>query len=271
MRIKHLIPALATLLVCLAGTANAQIRVLSNSVQEREVEAGASYAGEIRVRNDGTEPRGVRVYQTDYLFYADGSNSYAQPGSHGRSNAGWITVTPTDVVIPAGQAADITYRVTVPADPSLGGTYWSMVMVEPTAVPTSEPEARQPGLGLRTTIRFGIQIATHVPGEAEHRLRLGNPQVVLDDAGSRNLQFELVNDGGVAYRPKVSLEVYDRSGGLTASMEAQRGLIYPGTSALQRFEFSELPAGEYQAVVVVDTGALEVFGAQFNLTVGDTG
>lgn len=243
--------------------------VIGGSVQEREARPGDTYVGEIRLRNQGMDPKPVRIYQTDYLFYADGSNLYPALGSHPRSNGEWTTVTPTDVVVPGGEETAVTYEVIVPEQEGLGGTYWSMIMIEPTDQPGGESgSAGEPAIGVRTTVRFGIQIATHVEGEAQHRLRLGNPRVSIGDGGTQSLEFELVNDGEVGYRPKVLLEMYDRSGVLAGTMEAQRGLLYPGTSAMQRFELSDLPAGAYQAVVVVDTGGLQVFGAQFDLTVG---
>lgn len=254
------------------GSAGAQIMVVGGSVQEREAAPGERYTGEIRLRNQGTEATPVRVYQTDYLFYADGTNLYPDPGSHARSNGGWMTVSPTDLVVPGGEEVGVTYQVTVPARSGLGGTYWSMIMVEPTEPISDAPEdPDRPAIGVRTVVRFGIQVATHVAGEAEHRLRLGDPRVTVQDDGGRHLRFELVNEGDVGYRPKVSVEMYDGTGVLVATLEAQRGLIYPGTSALQRFDLSDLPGGSYEAVVVVDTGALRVFGAQFTLNLGSAG
>lgn len=270
-----------TAVVCLLGVlgsttlvpaaVTAQIMVVGNSVREDESVPGEKYSGEIQLRNQGAEDRPVRIYQTDYFFQADGTNLFPEPGSHSRSNGVWITVSPTDLLVPAGEEMDVTYQVEVPSDLAEAGTYWSMIMVEPTDPLTDAPEdPEQPAVGVRTTVRFGIQIATHVPGEAEHRLRLGDPRVTVGDEGGRHLRFELVNEGDVGYRPKVSVELYDETGVLVATLEAQRGLIYPGTSAMQGFDLGDLPGGSYEAVVVVDTGALKLFGAQFTLTLNST-
>lgn len=262
---------LALLLGSMAATAGAQIMVVGSSVQEHEAAPGEAYTGEIRLRNHGSDPQPVRVYQTDYLFYADGTNLYPDPGSHGHSNGEWIRVVPMDLVVPGGQEMGVTYHVTVPTDPSLGGTYWSMIMVEPAEPITDTPEdPERPAIGLRTIVRFGIQVATHMPAEAEHRLRLGDPRVTIGGDGGRHLQFELVNEGEVGYRPKVSVEMYDETGVLVTTLEAERGLIYPGLSALQRFDLTALSRGGYEAVVVVDTGAMTVFGAQFTLSLGSS-
>lgn len=258
----------ALILICAPWTpADAQIMVMGKSVQEREVQPGERYTGEIRLRNQAAEPTAVRVYQTDYLFYADGSNLYPVGGSHPRSNAHWITVTPRDLIVPAGQETSISYEVAVPEDLAGAGTYWSMIMVEPTESPPDPASGEDPSVGLRTTIRFGIQVATHVGELAEHRLGIRNPKLALADAEAPSLEFELVNEGDVGFRPNVAVEIYDSAGTLRATLEAQRGLIYPGTSALQNFDLAELTSGTYEAIVVVDTGGQEIFGAQFTLTI----
>lgn len=276
MRRKGL-KTVGTRLVCLLGAiccsilppdaAAAQIMVVGSSVQENQSAPGGTYTGEIRLRNQGPDAKPVRMYQTDYFFQADGTNRFPEPGSHARSNGAWVTVSPTDLVVPAGEDMTVTYQVEVPSGLSRAGTYWSMIMVEPTEPLTDAREdPSRPAIGVRTNVRFGIQIATHVPGDAEHRLRLGDPRVTNGDEGGRQLRFDLVNEGEVGYRPDVSVELYDVAGLLVATLEAQRGLIYPGTSAVQQFDLGDLQDESYEAVVVVDTGALKLFGAQFTLS-----
>lgn len=254
------------------AAAVAQVVVVSESVQEHEVAPGSSHTGRVELRNRGAEAAEVRVYLADYLFFADGRTVYPEPGSHARSNAPWVQVTPSSVVIPPGERAAIEYAVDVPVSIPPSGTHWSILMVEPIRGATSDGEnpAGEPALGVQTMVRFGIQLATHV-GDAEHLLDIANARVVREEDGSRHLEFEVVNEGEQGYRPEVFLELYDGTGTMVATYTEQRGLLYPGTSALQRFELNDLPEGAYQALVVVDTGAPEVFGAQFDLTAGPAG
>ncbi|MEX1184195.1 MAG: hypothetical protein WEF86_13265 [Gemmatimonadota bacterium] len=118
-------------------------------------------------------------------------------------------------------------------------------------------------------VRFGIQVATHLAGEtAVHRVRLGTPRVVVGEDGMRTLEVRLANDGEMGYRPNVTMELYEAQGTVIAERAEQRGLLYPGTSTMQRFTLGELQAGEYEALLVVDTGAPDMFGGQFRLTIG---
>lgn len=249
-------------------SAAAQVVVVSSSVQERTAALGETYDGRIRVQNQGSEATEVRVYQTDYLFHADGRTLYSDPASHARSNAHWIRVSPTSFVLPAGQEMAISYDVSVPESEAEAptGSHWSMVMIEPIEVGPPDG-ADLPGIGLRTVRRFGIQIATHVGEAAPHRMRIEDPRLAVDRDGARHLEFAIANDGQGAYRPEVSVEVYSDQGIPVTTLQQQRGLIYPGTSVLQRFDLADLQEGAYQALVIVDTGGLEMFGAQFKLNV----
>lgn len=260
---------LAVLTAVSASAAESQIVVVSSSVDERDAAAGTTYTGEILVRNEGGVAREVRIYQSDYLFHADGRTVYAEPGSHARSNAKWLTVSPAGLTVPAGETAEISYTVAVPAEaPAGGGTYWSMIMIEPVEpLPPVAAAGSQPEVGLRTVVRFGIQIATHTDAATAHSVEIGRPNVTTDTDGTRSLVFEVQNGGAMAYRPVVSLEVYDSAGQVVTTLEAQRGLIYPGTSVLQSFDLTSLQPGTYEALVVVDTGSPDVFGGQFTVTI----
>lgn len=252
------------------AAAASQVMVASEAVQERTAAPGQTYEDRIRVYNQGSAPVELRVYQTDYVFQADGTTQYPAPGSEGRSNAAWLKVAPATVVVPAGEEVEIGYVVEVPADGPLSGTYWSMVMVEPTGrdLATGSPPSDE-RLGVRTVVRFGIQVATHVSG-GEHVLDIAAAKVVRDPSGRRLIEFALRNQGSAGYRPDVALELYDAAGTLLATHTQQRGLLYPGTSTVQRFDLGDLPDGTYQALVVVDTDAADVFGAQFDLRLGAT-
>ena len=257
--------------VLMPRAAVAQVMVVSNAVQEREALPGEVYAGTIRLRNTSTDMQEVRVYQTGYLFHADGRSLHVAPDSQPRSNAGWMRVTPMSLVIAAGDEVDVSYTVSVPGTGVTAGTYWSMVMVEPLAQDARDSNASgAPSVGVRTVLRFGIQVATHVSGEVAHGLGIENARVIGGSTGGRELTFELVNTGDAAYRPNVSVEIFDVQGTAIATLEEQRGLMYPGTSTLQRFALADLPPGQYEALVVVDTGSPEVFGAQIRLIVAAT-
>jgi hypothetical protein len=243
--------------------AAAQIAVVGSTVEERTASAGQRYEGAILVRNLTTQPQPVRVYQSDYRFFADGTSHFDSAGSTPRSNARWITPSASALVIPASADVTITYSVAVPAIDTLRGTYWSAVMVE--GVPSAPPPAGAHQVGLGAVVRYAVQLATHLQVAGSRRVKLTKDAFAPDSAGGRRLDMVVENVGDRAYRPSLWVELYDAAGTLRARQQQQRGLLYPGTSLRQRFVFPRLPAGSYKAVVFADTGDDAVFAGQYRL------
>lgn len=241
----------------------AQIAVIGSTVEEHTAAPGQRYDGTIVVRNLTAQPQAVRIYQTDYRFFADGTSSFDSAGSLPRSNAAWITPSAQSVVIPPSTDVNVTYVVRVPAADSLRGTYWSAIMVE--GAPTAPPATGAHEIGLGAVVRYAVQLATQLPTAGSRKVRLARMAFAADSAGARVLDMVVQNDGERAYRPSLWLELYDEAGVQRARLQQQRGLLYPGSSLKQRFTFPALPNGTYKAVVFADTGDETVSAAQYTL------
>ena len=243
--------------------AGAQIAVVGSTVEEHTAAPGQSYEGTVLIRNLTTQPQPVRIYKSDYLFFADGTSHFDDPGTTPRSNANWIKPSATSVVVPPFGEVTFGYAITVPAIDTLRGTYWSAIMVEgaPTAPPA--PGAKQVGIG--AVVRYAVQLATHLPKTGSRKVVFANQAVSTDSTGRRVVEMDVQNAGERAYRPNLWIELYDAAGALRGRREQQRGLLYPGTSLKQRFVFDALPAGSYKAVVFADSGDDAVFAAQYKL------
>lgn len=258
---------LAPALVLAPQDAIAQLAVLNSAVQESRALPGESYRGVVLVRNVSQAPIEAKVYLTDYLFSADGTSSYGEPGTAPRSNASWVTLDRAVLTLGPGAETAVGYQVSVPEGDSAPGTYWSMIMVE--AIPTGARESssrasRQRGeIGLQTRVRHGVQVVTH-SGDAATRVEFANPRVVAGAA--RSLEYDLINTGERAFRPDMRVEFHDEQGRLVHQVEATRGLLYPGTSLRQQIPLAEIPSGTYQVLVLTDAGGESIFAAQYKLT-----
>lgn len=259
MKLLSLAAALA--LAALPAAAAAQVTVLSGTLDERAAAPGERYTGTVRLRNTSAQPQQARVSQTDYRFLADGRTFYDPAGSTARSNAGWITFTPASLTLAPGEEATVAYTVAVPAGGAVRGTYWSVLMVE-----TVRPEAagsRAGRLDLKPQIRYAVQVATHV-GQAERRIALEGAHLTRE-GGAKAFEVDVLNTGTQADRLELRVELFDAEGAQAARLTSTRGLVYPGTSVRQRFDLGSLPAGTYRALLVVDTGSDDVFGAEYTL------
>jgi len=257
-RIRILI--LAALLAAPAALAG-QVSVISSTLEERQAAPGERYAGTVRLRNTSGEPQQARIYQTDYRFLADGRTFYEQPGTTPRSNAAWVQFNPSQLTLGPGEEAAVAYTVSVPAGADVRGSFWSVLMVE-----TAQPQAArapQRGVGVTPNIRYAVQLATHV-GQAERRIAFEGARLT-GEGDRRVLEVDVVNTGAQADRLELRVDLFDAEGTPAGRLTSTRGLVYPGTSIHQRFDFPALPAGTYRALLVVDTGSDEVFGAEYTL------
>ena len=251
-------------LIALALPAQAQLKVTSDLSNDLAVEAGQVYTGTIQVRNTSKTVQTAVVMHKDYLFFADGSNRYDEPGTLARSNAPWITFSPARLAIPPGQTMPVQYEVRVPDDEALCGSYWSMLLVEAQAAPRSKGE----GLGMRAKMRFGVQVATHLGGDAEGacstEIAMNAVQLARNAEGQPTLVVTLENTGAQFVRPRFWVELHSDAAE-PVRLEGKAYRLYPGTSVAQRLDVSEVPKGAYQAVLVVDGGEEAVFGTQVAL------
>jgi hypothetical protein len=272
MSTRHVFP-LALALALAATCAPAQVSVIGDLSQDHEALPGETYEGMIVVRNDSKEPQEAKVYQTDYRFSADGTNTYGEPGSMTRSNARWITFSPSTMVIPPQATVTVNFTIVVPAATpahDIAGSYWSMLMVE--GVPKESRESSQkqnlqkPEMGIRQTLRYGIQIATHVVRGGTRSVRFMQTKLLATPGNTKVLQLDLENTGTLWIRPDVSVELFDEKGISRGKFAGALYRMYPGTSVRQSIDFGVVTPGSYKAVVVVDAGGDDVFGAQYTFT-----
>lgn len=250
----------------------AQVSVIGDLSQDKDARPGESYNGAILVRNDTNEPQEAKVYQTDYSFQYDGTNNYGEPGSQPRSNAAWIAFSPSFITLPPQGTMAINYTVTVPKETGTKkfiGTYWSMLMVEgiqkgsaESSLPQKDKKAQ---MGITQNIRYGIQIATTIANTGTKKIRFVDATIVTKQDGKRALQIDVENTGEIGMRPELYVELFNAQGVSLGKFPGVRYRIYPGTSVRQLIDMSTVSKGTYKALVVVDAGGEDVFGAQYTL------
>lgn len=259
-------------LTSLLATSFAQVYVSSGLVQAETLVPGETHQGTITLDNESDQPATVRLYQTDYAYSADGTTEYGEPGSNTRSNAPWVILPAATATVPADDGLVLNYRVQVPDDPTLAGSYWSILMVEQLAeaVPESEGAQDEPAVGINTVTRYAIALVTDIGTTGERLLELANPSLQQAEAERGVLfQVDVTNPGERYLQPQVYLELYDESGTKVGRFGDQQQRLLPGNSVRQDFDLGTLTSGEYTAVVIADAGGEDVFGTRYTLNVGD--
>jgi hypothetical protein len=251
--------------------AEASISIRGKLTHEKQAMPGETYESGIYITNTGDEAEQVKVYQTDYLFSYTGEYFYNQLGSNPRSNGGWIEYGPTRLAVPAHGNAVVSYKVRVPDDPSLVGTYWSILMVEVIGKGSPEEAAESDGqvkMAVNQVFRYGVQIVTHIDDTGERKIRFIDSRL-LKDGDARILRVDLENIGQRWLRPSLWAEIYDTSGAFVGKFDAGALRVYPGTSVRFKVDLTSLATGTYKAVVIADCGEDDVFGATYSLSVGN--
>lgn len=258
------------LLVLASTTASAQITVRGQLAHDLNAVPGQVVTGSISVDNETDQPQQARIYLRDYMFFADGTNAYDEPGTVERSNAPWVQFTPEALTVPPGSSAEVSYSITVP-DSANGGSFWSMLMVEAiepgSATSTSGDDAEEERqVGFRQVTRYGVQLAVHLQEEALKEVAFENIQLLADEEGQTWFLADVINTGSLMLRPNVYMRIFAEDGTESGPFDGVQFRMYPGTSVRQRIDLSNLPAGTYQALLIVDNGDDAVFGGQYELT-----
>lgn len=240
----------------------AGISVTSELTHEYYTETGKTISGKINVKNSGDKPEIMQAFIKDYLFYADGSNDYAEPGTKERSNANWIIISPQKATIDPKSSISIDYKINVPKNGDFNGSYWSMIMVE--AIPEKTPESNKKSLGLSINTRFGIQIITNFGTNIEPEIKFIDTKLI-DDGDKKYLKLDIENTGAITVRSEIKVEVYDMEGNFIELFEGDNKRTYPGTSVNLKCELSKLKKGKYKAIIMADCGNNNIFGANVNL------
>jgi hypothetical protein len=249
--------------------ANAGVSVVGSLTHQKKANPGPGdiYEGSIVVKNTSSEPREVRIYQTDYEFYFNGTNNYGPPGKLKRSNADWISFNPHWLTVPPDGTSTVHYTVKVPDEPNLVGTYWSMLMVE--GVPESSLQSGQlekgkAKVGITQVFRYGIQMITHIGDTGERKLKFLETKLVKE-AGRRTFHVDVENTGQRWLRPLLWLELYDETGAYIGKFEGGTKRIYPDTSVRYKIDLTNVPNDNYKALMVADCGEDYIFGANYTL------
>jgi len=248
-----------------AAVLHAQIAIPEGLTHEYTLQPGERLDGQLVVASTSEEPVYVTLELRDYLFFADGTTLYEEPGTVSRSNASWIQLfVSSPVLIPPGEELQVPYTIAVPETETLAGTYWCILLVAP-----APAEARaEDGLSITTVLSYGIQFVTHIGSTGTRSVRaLGASLAEATDGVV--LEVDIENDGERWVRPEVWAELYDADGVKIGDYPSGQLRIFPGTSVRYTFALGQLAPGAYRTVIILDDRGLAAWAAQYTLNIVD--
>lgn len=201
-----------------------------------------------------------KIYLEDYRQELD-QTFYEAPNTTPRSNASWIKIATSEFSVPANSKRNIPIEIAVPNNPELVGSYWSLVMVEP--APVRDPNRE----GLTIVNRYGVSVITTLVGGYSD-FNFENP--IFNESESEIPQFTVhaTNIGTDIAEANVYLDIFGSDGTELSRIDAGELKFRPDNPRQLTFDFSELPSldeGVYTALLIVDAGEDNLFGARYSL------
>ncbi len=243
--------------------------VIGKLGRDYTVSPGMSIVGRIIVKNPSVEPVEVEARLADYIFQADGTNNFVEPGTLPRSNASWVTISPQQLVIPPNETLSFSYRIDVPDDPDLEGSYWSIVLISPVVKPYAvESEEGKTVVGIQSVLQYGVQLATHFSGTGSREMKVLESHLVEVD-GEPQLELQVASTGTLMIRPRMWVELFDEEGASSGRFEGTSMRAYPGCSVRVQIPLSGVSAGSYTALLVADLGNDDLVGMRYQLEIDD--
>lgn len=236
--------------------------VLSVSPTQFKMSAdpGQTWSSSLRVINGNQTD--IPVYLSVALFTADGETGqprFITPPVDSNTLADWITVPSEPLIIPAEQAIQIPFTISLPEDAPPGGQYAALF------VGTQPPSGRPGGSSVQTSQVIASLIFLQVSGDIVERGLIRefrtNQRVFNQPEASFVLRFE--NQGTVHLQPQGDITILnmwgEERGLVPINQKTFLGDVLPGQ--VRRFSFdweSEwalTDLGLYTAIATVGFGA----------------
>ncbi len=243
----------------------ANIIVAGTLTREFTGAPGEVFEGVIELENPGETVQEARLYLTDFRYQWDGKTLYGDPKENPRSDAGWIQYSPERIMLQAGEKGSVLFRIQIPPDSALTGTYWCMMMVEP-VLPIDPESFKENQFSIRSVTRFGIQIRVHIGDTGTRQMRFLNVELVRTDE-RRFLRIDIENTGERRLDLNCWVDLYNTQGTHRGKFSAEPFGFYPGTSLRKEIDLTGLEPGEYKALIIADGGEDALFGVNYTLKI----
>jgi len=195
-----------------------------------EIEAlpGGTVQESLRIRNETGTDQAYKVIVADFIVTGNqGTPIPVTEAVSGRwSLASWLSVSPKQILVPAGQTAGVDLIISVPQD-GLPGGHYAMV----TYAPIAEGSLAQ-GTGAQISPQVGSLVYLKVIGDVTEAVNLKEFKAdnIFKHYGPTQIMAEIENLGDIHLRPIGKLTVTNWLGDETYSAELEEKNIFPFAS-----------------------------------------
>jgi len=214
--------------------------------------SGDIIEGEIVLLNSSDKNQRVSFYLNDAVFSCEKGREFKADFSHSSSSTDWFNGEVTEKVIAPREKYVFKFSLEIPNDPSLHGSYWTILMVS-VDNPIRE-EQLESNIGLDTKIRYAVGLLTQVNKLDEVDLDFKKMELIKSpNPGQKTLSIQMKNLGKFIETVSITLEIYNKDGEKVKELRTDRNLVFPNSCKTYDINLSTIPSGDYDCVIIADS------------------
>lgn len=256
------------LLIFFLSLCSAQFSVSIDGGEKNDVSPGDIYTTTIKIINIDTQDAMASIYLSDYQRIYD-QPQYQEPNTSKRSNAAWIQLGITELVIPARSEREIPVTVTVPANDNLSGSYWSLIIVEGEAKETTL-NTNENSLNIDIVNRHGLNVITNFT-KGFFEFAFNSPNFYKEQDDIIIFSVDTVNTGSKIAYGEAYLDLFTTTGNEIGRIHLGTQIFRPENPTRLTFDLTELStelhSHTYNAIMIIDAGNDNLYGARYNLDI----
>lgn len=225
-------------LFCLAVNMNAQVAFVGDMFQEKKVGRGGVYFIEFSLVNPKETGIEVNLLKRDFLIENE-QVKFLKVGEVDRSNAEWIKIRHSRMLLGGRKKVELRIPVRVPDDERLRGSYYSILLIR-TMSPVRVVQAER---RLNISLQYAIQVITTVEG-GKRAVKFDDVQVIGKEKDT--LQVEVLNNGDEFLELVLKSEM--------EGIEPKRFRVFPDCRRRLELNLESLDDNSYKTRLFLDDG-----------------
>lgn len=167
----------------------------TESIFVHTVDVGDIVQEGVTVINNSAERQSLLVYATDSARSTDGAFACKQL-SEERTNAGsWISLEPTEVILPAYGSQFIPFSINIP-DTAGVGEHNGCILIQ--KIIPEDTEGAEERSGANISVRTGLRVALTITGDIERKIEIDGLDVTLTERDTFIIHPSIKNTGNVS-------------------------------------------------------------------------
>lgn len=252
MKIKNLIPLL--FLLFLNNSVFAQDFEVSPVLMSFNADPGEIQKQSLTITNHTGKPQKYVLKLGDYITDREGTKKNVALGTHKRSCADWITISPSIIELNPNQSTAVDIILTVPKDGFT--TRWCMIGVQAIEEQSAAEADRSLSSGVMIVPRIVVLIKQSPRSNRNYKATISDLREVTQPGDSfRSFEAVITNIGDNIIDATISLDLADMQTAKEEKLATDKVTVYPETNRIVRLKVTKTIAkGKYALAAILDYG-----------------